>query len=265
MNPHDVAEIFDARAERYSSDDWHRRYAEALVTAAPLRSGDRVLDAATGTGFAACAIARRVGPAGHVLGVDVSRGMLRQARRAIETEQLTNVELLEADVTDLCDLAASTFDAVVCAAGLLYMPVANALSAWHRLLKPDGVVAFSTMKAGSPSAGRIFRECAAKVGWQLRDPSEALGTREQCRAVLEETGFDRVHVSAGRVDFGAFEPTLAWEANFRAAERAAAHALSSQAQDALRHEYFRALEEAQRVDASEARRADVLFAVARRL
>lgn len=165
MTPQEVAAIFDARAERYIGDDWHRRYAEQLVTVAPLRPGDRVLDAATGTGFAACAIAKRVGPSGHVLGVDVSRGMLQQAQRVIDAERLTNVELREADAMDLRALAAATFDAVVCAAGLLYMSVADALAAWHRLLTSNGVVAFSTMQTGSPSAGRIFRACAGRFGW----------------------------------------------------------------------------------------------------
>jgi len=264
MNPQDVAEIFDARAERYSGDDWHRRYAEQFVAVVPVRPGDRVLDAGTGTGFAARALARRVGAEGHVLGVDVSFGMLQQARRVIDAEQLTNIELLEADVTDLRELPATTFDAVVCAAGLLYMPVARALSAWHRLLKPNGIVAFSTMKAGSPSAGRIFRECASRFDLNLKDPSEALGTEEPCRAVLHDAGFDRVEVTAGRVDFEAFDPLLAWEANFRAAGHAGARDLSPQAQAALREEYLRALEEARREDLSDASRADVLYAVARR-
>jgi hypothetical protein len=60
------------------------------------------------------------------------------------------------------------------------------------------VIAFSTMKAGSPSAGRIFRACAARFGLDLRDPSEALGTDDRCRAVLEEAGFDRLQVIAVR-------------------------------------------------------------------
>jgi ubiquinone/menaquinone biosynthesis C-methylase UbiE len=55
----------------------HKRYAEQLV--APRRCGhDRV--AGTGTGFAAVAIAQRVGPDGHVLGVDISPRMLDQAQ-----------------------------------------------------------------------------------------------------------------------------------------------------------------------------------------
>ena len=261
MDANEIAENFNARADRYVRDGWHRRYANHLIGVTPLRPGDRVLDAATGTGFAACAIARRVGPAGHVLGVDLSRGMLEHARRAIDAAQLANVELLEGDATDLRDIAASTFDAVVCSAGLLYMPVAKALSTWHRLLKPNGIVAFSTMRVGSPSSGRIFRECAAMFGIALKDPSEALGTPERCRVVLEAAGFDKLQVITGRVDFEALDPTFAWEANFRAAGHAGARALADEQQTALKQRYLRALDERQRADPAAATRADVLFAL----
>jgi SAM-dependent methyltransferase len=261
MDSNDVAEIFDARAARYVTDDWHRRYADQLVAVTPLHCGDRVLDAGTGTGFAACAIACRVGPEGHVLGVDLSAQMLQQARRVIDAERLANVELLKADATDLRDLPPSSLDAVVCSAGLLYMPVAKALSTWHRLLKPNGVIAFSTMKAGSPSAGRIFRECAARFGLDLADPSEALGTADRCAEVLREAGFDRVQVIAGRVDFASLDTTLAWDANFRAARHTAGFALSGDQQDALRQQYLSALEEVQRTNRAESVRADVLFAL----
>jgi len=63
------------------------------------------VDAGTGTGFATSAIARRAGPTGHVLGIDTPRGMLEQARIVLDGAHLTNVDLLEADVSGLRDLA----------------------------------------------------------------------------------------------------------------------------------------------------------------
>jgi SAM-dependent methyltransferase len=190
--------------------------------------------------------------------------MLTQARRLVAAAAVAHVEVVEADATDLRAWPASTFDVVVCAAGLLYMPVAEALSAWHRLLKKSGVVAFSTMKAGSPSAGRIFRECAAGFGLTLRDPSETLGTEARCRAVLESAGFTGLQVIEARVDFESLDPTLAWEANFRAAEMFGANALSADQQARLREQYLRALDAARRVELAATARADVLFAVGHR-
>ena len=123
MDVRQIVEAFDARAARYRTDDWHKRYAEQLVAVALIGPGDFVLDAGSGTGFAALAIARRVGPAGRVTGVDISPGMLREARSVANAAGVVNVEYLEADACDLQHLAEGTFDAVVCSAGLLYMPV----------------------------------------------------------------------------------------------------------------------------------------------
>ena len=149
MEIREIAASFDVRASRYARNDWHRRCAERLVTLCQLRAGGRVLDAGTGTGFAAIAAAREVGIEGRVCGVDVSPGMLRAASVAVSESGLRNVELLEADACCLPQYGAQTFDAIVCAAGLLYMPVAAALREWHRLLKTNGVVGFSTMRASS--------------------------------------------------------------------------------------------------------------------
>jgi ubiquinone/menaquinone biosynthesis C-methylase UbiE len=261
---HHIAETFNARAARYVTDDWHRRYAEALVAVTPLRSGDRVLDAGTGTGFAASAVARRVGPTGHVLAVDISPGMLEQARRVIGAAGLHNVECIEADVCDLRErLGDSSVDAVVCAAGLLYMPVATALQEWRRVLKPNGVVAFSTMRTGSPVSGRLFRECAATFGVRVEDRFEVLGTEDGCRAALADAGFDRVRTIAGRVDFETLDPTLAWEANFRAWGPAVSR-LSVEDQALLREQYLDALRQAMGQDSAAAARADVIYGIGQR-
>jgi ubiquinone/menaquinone biosynthesis C-methylase UbiE len=264
MDPANISSLFDARAPHYAHDDWHRRYAEQLVAVVPLRPGDVVLDAGTGTGFAACAIAQRVGSTGRVIGVDLSRGMLEQAQHTLQARRFEHVELLQADVTELSHHDSGAFDAVVCSAGLLYMPVAKALREWHRLLKPQGIVAFSTMRAGSPSAGRVFRECAAEFGVVLHDPSEPLGTEERCRDALEQAGFDVVNVTAAAVNFGVLDLDAAWEANFGSAKHAAARSLDPRQQAELRHRYVEALQRALDADRAGSSRADALFAIGRR-
>ena len=55
---------------------WRR----ALVRAASLRPGDRVLDVATGTGQTLALAREAVGPAGLAAGVDFTEAMLRRAR-----------------------------------------------------------------------------------------------------------------------------------------------------------------------------------------
>ena len=87
---------YDQEAGRF-----FRLCANRLVELIGLQPGQRVLDAATGTGAAAIAAASRVGPAGHVVGVDIATDMLEQARRKSMAEQLTNIEFQEGDAEHL--------------------------------------------------------------------------------------------------------------------------------------------------------------------
>ena len=259
-----IADAFDERAKDYSKSDWHRQYAERLVELAPLQPGQRVLDAGAGTGFAAIAIARRVGPSGHVVAVDISPGMLEHARTAIEAAGTPAVELMQADATDLHSFAPATFDAVICSSAILYMPVEKALREWHRLLKPHGLVGFSTTRAGSPPGGRLFRECAAAFGVILGDPSAELGTPELCRIALEASGFNTVTVVPGEIALSAADLGMAWASNLRSAAHGAVRALSPADQDALRARYEQALHRADAEDARSFARADVLYTFGRR-
>jgi ubiquinone/menaquinone biosynthesis C-methylase UbiE len=108
----EIAATFDRRASGYRDSDWHRASAGRLVDLCDLKPGDRVLDAGTGTGFAALHAARKVGQAGHVVGVDISQGMLSEARAEAAASRLTNIEFIQCDATSLPQFADSTFDVV---------------------------------------------------------------------------------------------------------------------------------------------------------
>lgn len=72
--------VHDRFVAAHSSDPaGHLR--EELAERAALRPGDRALDLCTGTGAELPALASRAGERGLVVGLDFSRGMLRQAQR----------------------------------------------------------------------------------------------------------------------------------------------------------------------------------------
>ena len=264
VNTREIAAAFDTRAASYGRNEWHRKSAERLVEICQPQPGHRVLDAATGTGFAALAAARRVGRDGHVCGVDISAGMLRQAGAAAAASGLTSIQFIEDDASFLPRFPSGSFDVVICAAGLLYMPVAEALREWHRLLGHGGTLAFSTVEAGSPPAGRIFRECAAEFGVALSDPSEPLGTPAACRQVLQEAGFEVADIIRETVIFSVQDLSVAWESNFGSPAHSAVRGLAATEQQALRRAYGETLAREERERPGTLHRAGILYALARR-
>ncbi len=256
-----IATDFDLRSTNYSRNQWHRAYADGLIAQSAIRFGDRVLDAGVGTGFAAIAAADRVGPDGRVVGIDVSPGMLQQAQLAIEAAGLGNIELLQADACELPDLEDESFDAAVCSAALLYMPVQRALTEWRRLLRPGGTIGFSTMRAGFPRAGQLFRDCAAELGVQLTDPSAALGSEAAAAAALRQVGFTGIAVVADTVRLADADFACAWESNLRSAAHGEVGSLAPADLEGLRLRFEQALDDCRTGDPSFAA-AEVLYAYA---
>lgn len=260
----DIGAAFDARAARYNQNDWHRICAERLVAFGGAGPGAVVLDAGTGTGFAAIAAARAAGPRGRVVAIDLSRGMLDIARQHEPAPGSAPIDWVYGDAAGMTEHEAETFDVVLCAAALLYMPVSTALSAWHRLLKPDGTVAVSSMRAGSPVAGRLFRECAASFGFGLADPSAALGSESTCCAALEVAGFRDCAVASEALRFTPQDRAMAWESNLGSPAHEVVRSAGDDVLAAMRTAFIQALEDEERRAPGSTTRAEVLFAKARR-
>jgi ubiquinone/menaquinone biosynthesis C-methylase UbiE len=190
--------------------------------------------------------------------------MLREARAAVQQAGFTNIELLEADAVHLPQLPDESFDTVTCAQGLLYMPAADALREWYRLVKKGGRVAFSTMRTGSPPGGRIFRECAAAFGVSLRDPSEPLGSESASRAALEAAGFEVTDVAGETIEFTARDHARAWESNFRSVVHASVRRLGEDELRELRSAYETAFAREESENPGAVRRAEILYVIGRR-
>jgi ubiquinone/menaquinone biosynthesis C-methylase UbiE len=96
---------------------WARRRA---VTPLGLLHGNAVLEIGVGTGRNLPYLLDAVGPEGSVIGVDLSRGMLAEARKVIDRRGATNVELIEADAS-MVELDRE-FDAVLFSLSYSAMP-----------------------------------------------------------------------------------------------------------------------------------------------
>ena len=114
---------------------------DILVNRAKARSGDRIVDVGCGNGSTTLAFAREVGPAGHVLGIDVSAPMLARAREAAPAD--APVEFVLADAT-VYPFDRQSFDLLTSRFGVMFfaepaLSFANIRSA----LRPAGRLAFA--------------------------------------------------------------------------------------------------------------------------
>jgi SAM-dependent methyltransferase len=82
------------------------------VAVAELREGETVLDLGSGGGIDVLLSARRVGPSGHAIGVDMTDEMLQLARRNAAEANASNVEFRKGTIEDL-PLADASVDVVI--------------------------------------------------------------------------------------------------------------------------------------------------------
>jgi ubiquinone/menaquinone biosynthesis C-methylase UbiE len=155
----DPKATYSAAAEEYERAS--RRYWQFLSTRTverlDLEPGQSVLDVACGTGPAAIAAARRVGPEGRVVGVDYAEGMLAVARRNVSASGVPGVELVHGDMLTLP--YGAEFDAVLCVLGIFFVgDMAAAARALWSHVRPGGTLSVSTFGAEvwEPMLGRFI-------------------------------------------------------------------------------------------------------------
>jgi len=191
--------------------------ANRLVELIGLQPGQHLLDVATGTGAAAIAEALRVGPAGHVVGVDIATDMLAQACRKIEAAQLTNIEFQEGDAEHL-SFAEQSFDAVTCAFGIFFLPeMPTGPRAWKRVVRGAGVVAFSAFgETAFQPLSDLFEARIRAYGVTFPVPRrpfswQRLKSLEQCRTLLQDAGLEQIEGRAEQLGYYLRTPQEWWE------------------------------------------------------
>jgi SAM-dependent methyltransferase len=176
-----VVTRFDAVAPAYAAGQARRLSGAHLLALADPAPDERVLDAATGTGAGALALADR---AGLVVGVDASSGMLAEARRASAGHARPPL-FVRARVEAMPFLDAS-FDVVACTRALHHCrdPEA-AVREMERVLRPGGrCVVADNLTYDDESLAREHDRVE-----RLRDPSHARTlSLPELRALLDACG-----------------------------------------------------------------------------
>lgn len=194
-----IEQVFDDAATSYNrtGPSFFTQFGARLVEQIPVISGASVLDIATGTGAVALPAARRIGPEGHVVGIDLSGAILQEAKRAVHAEGLLNVELRKMDAEHL-EFPDHTFDFVTCAFSLFFVPEMEvALREMYRVTKPGGYIGISmfgkTPPPFNPGWPILIQQFEEYQGW-TRMPHPFAYTSEEMENLLRRAGFHSIEI-----------------------------------------------------------------------
>jgi SAM-dependent methyltransferase len=120
-----------------------RRYLGEVLDRVGIQPGDRVLELGPGPGTFTVEAARRAGPEGQLIAVDIQPEMIAQVKARVQEAGLTNVETHVADAYDL-PLDDDSVERAFLVTVLPEIPdQARALAELRRVLKPGGVLSIT--------------------------------------------------------------------------------------------------------------------------
>lgn len=219
--------------------------AQSLVLEmAALRPGERVLDVACGTGLVSFRALDAVGGTGSVLGTDISSNMVQTARRLASERGLANAafERFDAQAMSLGD---GSFDAALCALGLMYVPEpVAALEEMRRLLDTGGRAASVVWGARAKCGwAEIFPIVDARVASDVCPLFFQLGTKDSLARSFAEAGFSDVRLERIEVELAYASADEALGAIFKGGPVALAYSrFDAATREAVHAEYLGSIE-----------------------
>jgi ubiquinone/menaquinone biosynthesis C-methylase UbiE len=179
---------------------------EKLIARIDAQEGQRILDVGCGTGAIAIELARRVGPSGHVLGIDISVPMLDRARQLTSKDLSADYVLADATVYPFDP---ASFDLIVSRFGVMFFA--------------DPVLSFRNLRGALRPKGRLVFACwrePRENGWMMaplmavykhvpklpqlgpEDPGPfAFADESRVRRILGEAGFNDIAMEACPLSF----------------------------------------------------------------
>jgi ubiquinone/menaquinone biosynthesis C-methylase UbiE len=188
-----VKSSYDRMSKWYDLFTWgEKKHVQAGLEMLDAREGERVLEPGFGTGRGILSLARSVGPAGKVYGLDISDGMVKITRKKLERAGLAGrVELWCGDAVDI-PLEDESCNAVFASFTLELFreeEIPEVLSQCRRVLRRGGRISVVSMSSRGPE-GMMVR----LYGWAHRKFPDYVDCRPiQAGAYMEDSGFKIVN------------------------------------------------------------------------
>ena len=217
-----IQEVFNTVATEYGlgGAKFFHTSGQCMVDLLPLRGNEHVLDVACGTGAVAIPLSGRL-PDGKVTAIDLSPGMLSQAKIHAESEKRFNINFKQGDMTAV-PFEDRHFDHAVCGFGLFFVEeMCELLSHLKDKVKSGGSVTVSGFCGESfmPGMALLFDrlqslgvEVPKTISWKrMAEP-------HQLNALFDDAGLNDVEITRRSLGYytdvnGWWE--VVWNAGFR--------------------------------------------------
>jgi SAM-dependent methyltransferase len=145
--------------------EWQR--APEVMEAVGAREAAVIADVGAGQGYFTFRLVERVGETGRVFAVEIDAGDLRRLRGLLESDSLTNVEIIEGNVDDPL-LPADSLDAILVVDSYHEMwAFTGMLGGFLRSLKPGGRLVLLDFQPSDPEAPRRSQTSAHTIAVEL--------------------------------------------------------------------------------------------------
>jgi ubiquinone/menaquinone biosynthesis C-methylase UbiE len=227
-----LAALFDRAAPLYDTVEprFFRDIARRLVARLSVEPGTRVLDVATGPGVVLSEIAAAGVSQAELIGVDLSAGMIREARARLATSG-ASAHLVVMDARQL-GLLDGSFDRVTMSRAYLLPSREAILRELRRVLRPGGIVAIAEF-------GRLdqrwswVNDLYARLLPQAPSTGRRIFDMRTFQQELEGAGFDGVRVETEDLDVSFASLEAWWESAMSHGERGALELMDDDARRAF--------------------------------
>lgn len=185
-----------------------RRWRRTAVDALGIHQPQQILDIATGTGDFALLLAKRIKPQ-HIVGADISEGMMAVGREKVKEEGLQNVISFQYEDCMQLSFPDGSFDAVTSSYGVRnFQNLDKGLQEMQRVLRPGGHLLIVELTPPPsfpmkqlfwlyahvvmPLLGRLISHDDSAYTY-LPASMEAFPQPEQMEGILRKAGFTEVH------------------------------------------------------------------------
>ena len=170
---------------------------EILIDRAKPKAGERIVDVGCGCGATAIAFAQKVGPTGHVLGIDISAPMLARARQLAPSGM--PVDFILGDAT-VYPFVSASFDLLVSRFGVMFFAEpAVSFANLRGALRPTGRLTFACWREPRDNPWimmplqAVYKHAPKLPQLGPDDPGPfAFASEARVNRILGEAGFSKI-------------------------------------------------------------------------